>query len=570
LVFAAIKITIIISMKINITKKELLNTLEEIADLLEFTGANQFKVRAYRNAVNALRYVGDNFEESIVSGELLKVKGIGKGIFATIKEFWEEGYSRELNELKKEVPKGIEDLLHIRGLGIKKLILLSSELNIESIDDLEEAVNSGNLSKIKGFGDKSADKIKAEIERIKTTKHLLFLDEAFEIAEALTENLLELPSVIRVELTGELRRIREVISRIDLLVLINREFNSEILSEIFSPESFAIVKVETDNAILQIIREDEKKVFLNVVASELAFNRQNFILTGSHEFVEDFKIPENGISSEKDLFEKNNRKFIPVEMRESEFSSIFNKSDVASNLDFPGMKGMLHFHTIYSDGVNTLEEMVKTGLRFGMEYFAVCDHSKSAYYANGLQPERLILQKEEIDVVKSKLGVPLFHGIESDILINGDLDYPDEILKEFDFIVASVHSNFTLDEEAMTRRIIKAVESPYTNALGHPTGRILLRRDGYKLNIKKVIDACAANNVAIEINANPRRLDLDWRNYNYAREKGVKFTINADAHATSHIEYTKYGVMVARKGGIKKEEVINYFPVDKFLIFCNK
>ena len=557
-------------MKINITKKELLNTLEEIADLLEFTGANQFKVRAYRNAVNALRFVGDNFDELIASGELLKVKGIGKGIFATIKEFWEEGSSSELSELKKKVPEGIDDLLNIRGLGIKKLILLSDKLNINSIEDLERAINSGTLNSIKGFGEKSIEKIRTEIERIKTTKHLFYLDEAFEIAESFKEKLLELSSVVKIELTGELRRIREVISRIDLLVLINKEINSESLNEIFSPINFVTVNIEANVALLQLSRDDGKKIYLNVVSNELIFTKLNFTLTGSKEFVNNFEIPENGISSERELFENNNRLYVPAEMRESEFSSFFNKQGVESDLDFPGMKGMLHFHTIYSDGGNTLEEMVKTGLQFGMEYFAVCDHSQSAYYANGLQPARLLLQKEEITAVKSKLGVPIFHGIESDILTNGNLDYPDEILSEFDFIIASVHSNFTLDEEAMTQRIIKAVESPYTNALGHPTGRILLRRDGYKLNIKKVIDACVSNNVAIEINANPHRLDLDWRNYCYAREKGVKFTINADAHSTSHIEYTKYGVWIARKGGIKKEEVINYFPVNEFLKFCTK
>jgi DNA polymerase (family 10) len=557
-------------MKINITKKELLNTLEEISDLLEFTGANQFKVRAYRNAVNALRYVGDNFEELIATGDLLKVKGIGKGIFATIQEVWEEGFSSELNELKEKVPEGIEDLLHIRGLGIKKLILLSSELNIESIDDLEEAIDSGKLNKIKGFGDKSVVKIKDEIERIKTTKHLMLLDEAFEVASTLSENLLELPSVKKVEITGELRRIREVISRIDLLVLIDSEIKEESITKIFSPDSFTIVKVESDNAMLQLIREDEKNVFINVVENESVFNKQNFILTGSQEFIADFKIDEEGFEKEEELFEKNNRLYVQPEMRESEFSSYFDKPGVASDLDFPGMKGMLHFHTVFSDGGNTLEEMVKAGMQLGMEYFAVCDHSKSAYYANGLPPDRVLLQKADICLLKSKLGVPIFQGIESDILSNGDLDYPEEILREFDFIIASVHSNFTMDEEAMTQRIIKAVESPYTNALGHPTGRILLRREGYKLNIQKVIDACAANNVAIEINANPHRLDLDWRNYFYARERGVKFTINADAHATSHIEYTKYGVMVARKGGIKKEEVINYFSVDDFIKFCNK
>ncbi len=557
-------------MKLNVTKKELLNTLNQLADLSEFAGENPFKVRAYRNAVNALRYINDDFEEMIETNELLKVKGIGKGIFATIKEIFENGYSTELISLKEKAPKGIEDLLQIRGLGIKKLILLNKELQVENIDDLTEVIESGKLNEIKGFGEKSIEKIKTEINRIITTKHLLLLDEAFEIAGSLKKKMENIPGIIKVELTGQLKRILEIISRIDLLVLVNPNSKKECIDNL--KETFVIAEEKGGNeiSVLRLKAAKKREIYLHIVTSEEEFTKADFILTGSEYFTSKFTDLSADFKSEKEIFSENKIHFVAPEMREEETENILLRDSSPSDLDFPGMKGMLHFHTVYSDGANSLEEMVIAGKESGFEYFAVCDHSKSAFYANGLTEERLIEQHDEIAALRKKLGVEIFHGIESDILKDGSLDYSDEILSGFDFIIASVHSNFNLPEEEMTGRIIKAIESPYSNAIGHPTGRLLLRRDGYKLNILKILDACAANNTAIEINANPHRLDLDWRNYDYAREKGALFTINADAHATSHIEYTKYGVMIARKGGIKKSEVINYLSLEKFKKFISK
>ncbi len=557
-------------MKLNITKKELLNILSEIADLSEFTGANKFKVRAYRNAVNALRYFNGDFEESIKNGELLKVRGIGKGIFQTIKEIFENGYSAELMELKENTPAGIDELLQIRGMGIKKIILLNKSLGIDNLEDLSNAIEAGKLNGIKGFGEKSIEKISSEIERISSTAHLLLLDEAFETAEEIKQTLSKFSKIEKIEVSGELRRLNEVISKIDLVLLLNGDSEKELLR--FIEENFGIERKEYsgDNITIKISYSDKKNIFLHIVKSKSDLNKINFLLTGSDKFVSSFtKLPAE-VDSENEVFMLNERQYVPPVVRESEASEIISQGKFESDLDFPGMKGLLHFHTIYSDGGNTLEEMIRAGKEKGFEYFAVCDHSKSAFYANGLTEERLIEQKEEIDILRKKLNVPIFHGIESDILKEGALDYSDEILSEFDFIIASVHSNFNLSEDEMTNRIVKAIESPYSRAIGHPTGRLLLRRGGYNLDIKKVLDACAANNTAIEINANPRRLDLDWRNYFYARERGVLFTINADAHATEHIEYTKYGVMIARKGGILKREVINYFTLEEFRKFIGR
>lgn len=241
-----------------------------------------------------------------------------------------------------------------------------------------------------------------------------------------------------------------------------------------------------------------------------------------------------------------------------------------SDISINNFKGLLHFHTTYSDGKNTLIEMLREAEKEGFKFAAVCDHSKSASYANGLSEGRVLLQKQEIRTIMSELQLHLFHGIESDIIQDGSLDYRDDFLSNFDFVVASVHSGFHMEQDKMTNRIIKAVENLHTDLLGHPTGRLLLSRDSYKVNLKKIIDACAANKVAIEINANPHRLDLDWRMIYYAREKGCLFAINPDAHSTGDISFIKYGVMIGRKGGLQSTELINFFNVNEFKKFLNR
>jgi len=257
-------------------------------------------------------------------------------------------------------------------------------------------------------------------------------------------------------------------------------------------------------------------------------------------------------------------------MREIQNVENGSKSDNNEVINFENFLGFLHFHTTWSDGINSLEEMINAALNMGYKYAAVCDHSKSAFYANGLSEERILLQRKEIVDVEKSYPIKLLSGIECDILSDGELDYSDDILSEFNFVVASVHSRFNLAENEMTDRIIKAVENPYTNVLGHPTGRLLLSRAAYQLNIKKVIDACSRNNVAIEINSNPHRLDLDWRNIQYAKEKECLFSINQDAHSIDDLENIKYGIGIARKGEITPLEVINCFDIEKFIKFTNK
>jgi DNA polymerase (family X) len=299
------------------------------------------------------------------------------------------------------------------------------------------------------------------------------------------------------------------------------------------------------------------------------FVYKDFILSASPEFLSGLPdLKERYYKSDHEIFESISFPYVIPEMREKEFFEYNKPSN--SDLELSKISGLLHFHSTYSDGRNTLSEMLKAAEDKGYTYAAICDHSKSAYYANGLTEERILLQYKEIEQLQKNLDITILKGIESDILKDGMLDYTDDFLSEFQFVVASVHARFKLDEEQMTSRLLRAVENPLTDVIGHMTGRLLLSRDPYKLNIEKVLDACAANNVVVEVNANPRRLDLDWRLLYKAREKGCLFAINADAHSISEIDLIKYGVMMGKKGGLKELEVINCFDKQKFINFLNK
>ncbi len=549
-------------------KKELISLLENISDLMELNGDNKFKISAFKNGANILRQL-DSIEELIQNDELKNIKGIGKGLLSVINEFVDEGEVEEFNNLKSQVPSVMVSMLQIRGIGAKKVKLIYEELAPKSLDDLLEMCKNNNVQKLKGFSEKSEESILEEIVRIKESSSKIHLHRAFMIAEQIKKAILSLKSVLRVEYTGELRRIREVVNQIEVICLVNNDiqFNEEV------------VKLLKDNNITLITKQNNKLVFSNSQNITIVlyffikisdFVVQNFILTGSVELVSRVKL-ENQFQNEEEIFKKNNLNFIIPEMREHEVLEYFQEKEIEnSDLELKNFNGFFHFHTTWSDGNNTLKEMVEEGEKAGFKYFALCDHSKSAYYANGLKEKRILLQHKEIEEFNKSSKSRVYKGIESDILKDGSLDYSNEILSQFEFVVASIHSIFNLPEDEMTARIIKAIENQYTDLIAHPTGRLLLRRDGYKLNIKKIIEACSQNDVAIEINANPHRLDLDWRNIFYAREKGCKFSINPDAHSIDGIYDINYGIMIARKGGILSSEVINCFNELEFQKYINR
>ncbi len=547
-------------------KKEIIKLLSSMADLMEFNGENKFKVAAYRNGANILRRLEDDIDELIKTKSLGNIKGIGKGLQSVIYEFAETGKSSDYEKLLATVPSGIEELFMVRGLGAKKIKTLYDELGITNIGELEYACKENRLALLKGFGKATQDKIISEIEKLKIYSKYVLLNHADEKYKEISELLSNLKTVINFEATGELRRSLEIIASLEVVVHCSDKKKFEL-------ELKKLTDFEEDKEKIILKNDYPIPLILYSTLTENDYNTKLFETTGSKEFLQKLKYDSEKHTgkTEDEIFKSLNLNFVIPEMREEQYFSIKKKKlKKNSNLTFGQFKGLLHFHTTNSDGRDTLEKMITEAKELGFEYAAVCDHSKSAFYANGLTEERVLQQKEEIRKVSEKLNFPVFQGIESDILSDGSLDYSDDFLNNFDFVVASVHSRFNLNEEEMTKRIIKAVENEHTNLLGHPTGRLLLSREPYKIDLHKVIDACAANNTAIEINANPRRLDLDWRLIYYAREKGCYFSINPDAHSIEDILYTKYGIMVARKGGIQPEEVINCFDVEQFKNYIRK
>ena len=538
--------------------KPISRTLRFLSQLMELHDVNPFKIKSIANAafkVDKLPYpiAGKSL------AELEKIDGIGKSLAAKIAELLETGTIAEMQDLLAETPEGVVEMMGIKGIGPKKVAIIWRDLGIENTGELFYACNENRLIEAKGFGLKTQEDIRKAIEfRMASNGKFLYAQVEKEANDLLDELKAILPGGLA-EFAGEFRRLCEIISEL-VIVLGSRDEeiaftalqNSVILSNVTVNGNH--INGELPNGLLVDIICVEKRYFY----------KELFLQTGNDEHVEavkkritdDLDQPEN----EELIYIKAGLQFMKPEIREGDtFIKRAETNELPELISYNHLKGTLHNHSTWSDGVNTIEEMAlycRDTLK--LEYLGMCDHSKSAFYAKGLSIERVLQQQEEIDHLNKKLnGFHIFKGIESDILNDGSLDYPDEILKKFDFIVASVHSNLKMDEEKATARIIKAIENPYTSILGHPTGRLLLSRKGYPIDYKKVIDACAANKVVIEINANPLRLDLDWRWHQYALEKGVMLSINPDAHRNEGFLDMHYGVIVGRKGGLYKEKCLN-------------
>jgi len=537
--------------------KPISRTLRLLSQLMELHEVNPFKIKSIANAafkVDKLPYpiAGKSFEQ------LEKIDGIGKSIATKIIELLETGTMVELEELLAATPEGVVEMMGIKGIGPKKIAIIWHDLGIETIGELYYACNENRLIEAKGFGLKTQEEISKAIEFRMASNGKFLYAQVTQEANVLLDGLKALFVDSLVEFAGDYRRLCEVISE---LVIVLGTINNEItLTTLSQSEIIKNISVNGNH----ISGELENGLLVDIVCVEKRyFYKELFIQTGNDEHTDVVLALANTLidqpESEELIYMKAGLSFINPELREGDaFIEKAANNALPQLISYHDLKGTLHNHSTWSDGVNTVEEMAlycRDVLK--LEYLGMCDHSKSAFYAKGLSIERVLQQQEEIDHLNKKLdGFHIFKGIESDILNDGSLDYPDEILKKFDFIVASVHSNLKMDEEKATTRIIKAVENPYTTILGHPTGRLLLSRKGYPIDHKKVIDACAANNVVIEINANPLRLDLDWRWHQYALEKGVWLSINPDAHRTEGLDM-QYGTLVARKGGLYKERCLN-------------
>ena len=549
-------------------KKEIISLLENMSELMELDGENKFKISAFKNGANSLRQI-NNLEELIERDELKNVKGIGKGILSVINEYIDEGEANDYVELKSKIPNVMIEMLQIRGMGARKIKQIYDVYAPNNLNDLIKLCQDKLIQKLKGFSEKSELSILEEIRRIKESSSKILLNRGFIIAEQVKKLLYNSKTVLQIEISGELRRVREVIEQIELICLVNdyNLFEEEATNLLLNSDLVLLNKNENK---LILLYSQKIRVVIHYFLNKSDFVKTNFVLTSANSSLSDLSL-KNNYENEREIFAENKMNLIIPEMREHEVFEHFGKDKIInSDLSIENFNGFFHFHTTWSDGNNTLTEMVEEANKIGFNYFALCDHSKSAYYANGLKEDRILLQHKEIDKLNKNSDLRIYKGIESDILKDGSLDYDNDILSLFEFVVASIHSNFHLDEDEMAARIIKAVENEHIDLLAHPTGRLLLRRDGYKLNIKKVIDACSQNDVAVEINANPNRLDLDWRNLFYAREKGCKFAINPDAHSLEGIHDIKYGIMIARKGGVQNSEVINCYSEGDFQKFINR
>jgi DNA polymerase (family 10) len=549
--------------------KPIARTLRLLSQLMELHNENPFKVKSVANAAFKIDKLPFALTSKPIS-EIDQIDGVGKSIASKLVELLETGSIAELETLLEQTPPGIVEMLSIKGIGPKKIATIWNDLKIESIGELYYACNENRLIEAKGFGLKTQEEIKKIIEfKMAADGKFLYAKVEPLIHEA-QENLSiwlnQIESDTLLGVAGEFRRRCEIVE--EAVFIIGTE-NPEIIITQLATYELAFVEKATNCFAAQTESGLNIKLF---VVPKANFYLDYFRLTGNDQHVNEVLslAGEHIFTSEEEIYQKAGLDFILPELREDVGEiELAKQHQLPKLIEATDLKGSLHNHSDWSDGVHTLEEMaVYCRDVLNLEYLGICDHSKSAFYANGLNEQRVYAQHQLINELNLKLApFKIFKGIESDILYDGSLDYDETILKSFDFVVASVHSQLKMNKEKATERLIKAIENPYTTILGHPTGRLLLSRKGYDIDFKKVIDACADNNVVIEVNANPLRLDLDWRWHRYALEKGVLLSINPDAHRKEGFLDMRYGVLVARKGGLFAEKCLNAYTLDQITTF---
>jgi DNA polymerase (family X) len=571
-----------------VDKKEIAETLDEIGTLLELKGENPFKCRAFHNASRVIGSLTEDITTLVQENALRTIKGIGEGLAINITEMVKTGRSAYAEELRKSVPEGVLAMLRIQGLGPKKVRLLFEELKLTSIEQLREAAASHRLSNVEGFGQKTEENILKGIDALSRHSERRLYPEAERSGTRLLDTLRKVNGVIQCEIAGSLRRRKETIGDIDLLASARPGASGRIMEAFCGHPDVADVAARGETKSSVVLKNGIRCDLRVVSKSEFPFAMNYFTGSKEHNIGIRSRAKEFGLSlneygfsvlgasgsthrknaapsckTEEDIYRALKLKYIPPELREQTGEIEAAEAGLLPHLvDEDDIRGTFHCHTTYSDGLNSLEEMANAAISAGWEYLGIADHSKVAAYAWGLTAARVKQQFNEIDTLNGSFkGFRLFKGTEVDILPDGSLDWNDSILKSFDYVVASVHSKFKMTESEATRRIIKALKNKHVTMLGHPTGRLLLERDGYPVNMVEVIDAASDYGKMIEINAHPMRLDLDWRLCRYARDKGVRISINPDAHAIEGLRDVRYGVYVARKGWLEAKNVFNTQPL---------
>lgn len=580
-------------------KNQVANLLEQVATLLELReGSNVFEVRAYQNAARAVSSLDNDIEELTRAGMLKGTPGLGATIIKRIEELIFSGKMAFYDELVKETPEIKLTMLRIPGVGPKKINAIHSQLHVNSLDELVQACQEHKVAALPGFGKKTEDKILQGIAFLAQHADRHLYSDVEEQAQRVQEALSTLPGIVRMQVAGSLRRKRETVKDIDMVLSVADDANDEVRTRIMDVfTSQPGVKAITGKGLTKssIVLGSGINMDLRVVGdSQFPYTLHHF--TGSKEHhiplrrralsmgmtINDYGLfrgkepdPANLVpcTDERDIYAALGLDYIEPELREDtgeiEAAARHQLPDLVQESD---IKGVLHAHSTWSDGHNSIREMIEACLQRGFTYLGITDHSKAAAYAGGLNAEALKRQHEEIErlQVEYQGRIRIFKGIECDILRDGALDFPDEVLATLDFVVASIHSQFTLSQEEQTRRMLHAISNPYVDIIGHPTGRLLLNREGYPLDMDAVIDAAARHGVCIEINAHPSRLDLDWRYLRRARDKGMKIPINSDAHATDGIDVMRYGVGIARKGWLQASDVLNTMSATEVEEFFKK
>ena len=560
-------------MKKMLTKETIIQILEEIATLLELTGENPFKSRAYQNAARNLEKIEVDFDELVKENRLTEIEGIGEAISKKLTELIQTGKLEYYEKLKDSVPPGHLEMLKIPGLGPKKIHALYEQLGVKDVGELEYACLENRLVDLKGFGEKTQDNILAGIAKLKVYKERRLYAEISAEAEVLLEYLKRDKSILSISIAGSLRRGNETVKDIDILAASK---NPEKLGGHFtSYERIETVTASGETKVSVVLKSGINADLRIVTSAEYPYALHHF--TGSKEHntamrgrAKDMglKMNEYGLfrrdknikcASEEELFAALKLQFIEPELRENmgEIQAA-EKNELPKLVEEKDVRGIFHVHTNFSDGGETLENMARAAREMGLQYIGISDHSRSAYYAGGLQIEDIKKQHELIDKLNKKLKpFHIFKGIEADILPDGSLDYDEKTLARFDFVIAAVHSNFNMPVREMTARLKKALQNKYATMLAHPTGRLLLSREPYAVNLEEVIDTAAKFGKAVELNANAHRLDLDWRHCIYAKRKGVKIAINPDAHQIAGLRDVSFGVKIARKGWLSSEDCLN-------------
>lgn len=562
-------------------KKKIINLLETIALYMELKGENPFKISAFRKAALALEQDERSFSEI---EDFTKISGIGKSTAVIIQNFIETGESEELDLLKKEVPEGLVPLLKVPGLGGKKLSRLYQELGVVDKDSLLAKAEDGSISALKGFGQKSVDKMVEAVQEMGDRPDRYPLNDVLPVAKKLEDYLAGIKEIERFSHAGSFRRLRETVKDLDFVIATNKP--EAVAKQLLAIETIDQVIAAGDTKV-SVELDDGIKIsvdFRMVAPGEFVSTLHHFTGSKNHNIrmrqiakQQSEKINEYGVEdeagnvkqfdSEEDFFAHFNIPFLPPEVRR-DGTEIDRISKDTAFVQLADIKGDLHMHTTWSDGAYSLSEMVEACIAKGYEYMVITDHGQFLKVANGLTEERIRKQQEEIRALNAQYAeIEILSGIEMDILPDGSLDFDDSLLQDLDFVIASIHSSFSQSEEEIMKRLRTACENPYVHLIAHPTGRVIGRRDGYNVNVETLIDLAAETGTALELNANPQRLDLTAKYLELAKERDVPIAINTDAHDTKHLDFMEIGVRAATKGWLAKENVLNTRSKADFLAF---